>query len=918
MKKEMGQLSEHCQECGQEIPASSTLGFCPRCCLSKLGALDEIEVNEGPEIPGYEVIAELGSGSFGEVYECLQFDPAVRRVAVKVLRKDSAGAARLREEVQILSQLDHPGIARLLGAGDLADGRPFYAMELVEGQPLNEWLAGEHPTLKERVQLLCQITDTVAHAHSRGVIHRDLKPDNILIEPGDNPGEWQARLIDFGIARASEGFAGVGREETLEQTFLGTPLYMAPEQLSGARIIGETVDVHALGLLLGEVLGERPLLAGCVDQNETWPQHLERRQRWHWPTPTRQWASPQVASESKIESLGWIGEKACAFSASERYPSGQALGSDLHAWLEGRTIQAARGRLRYQFGRLFQRYGKLTLLACSLITLAGIATHFHFQTRRDALREITRQRETSSQNQATIEADRLHSLALQRLSSGDEEEARDLIAKGLTIDPSNHELYFAERVLNSLARKARELPPLELPFVAQKVAAWDTSSWIVESKQGQRIRIQENGEWSEYLMEVEWPPQRGIISRWPEKKWHIEVSPGGLLDFVSKSDPFPLLASLRYTDGSEQVAVNQSNLQIAATTPRTELARWDASLLGGSREEHHFSNPIQWMVMVRGTGELWMVDDKARMRSWRENRSPGFPLRVGFSQNDLPDGQIGENHGRGSKPSLTEGARFLFQLELWRTKTGLSLTCMTGARDRDFLLMVAEDGSVLQWAEEETLDLWPEKFAEVEIVGVSGNASHVAMVTSDGTLTLIDASTRKALWNYRTGIRCTSLSVLDGGAVVCGSEDGRVRLFTDEGALHQTLNLAGQRSGEFMVKVYGLPGGKQFLAGIVDELVLRTYDFSTGQQNGGEYRHDYGFNFFFLSADGRFLVSLDQIEEGSHGILRVWSLRTREQVIPGIEHPCYIQWVCFSTDSTVLATAGADGKVRRWSFSEEE
>jgi tetratricopeptide (TPR) repeat protein len=187
----------------------------------------------------YRVLRELGHGGMGVVYEAEQDHPR-RRVALKTLRPGRAlggGAERFRLEAQAMGQLLHPGIPQVYEAGE-HEGIAFLAMELVRGEPLRAW-ARAHPSLPERVEVLARIADAVQHAHDAGVLHRDLKPTNVLVTEEDQP-----KVLDFGVAALAQQVGG---------EIVGTPAYMSPEQKRGEPVDART-DVYALGMVASELL----------------------------------------------------------------------------------------------------------------------------------------------------------------------------------------------------------------------------------------------------------------------------------------------------------------------------------------------------------------------------------------------------------------------------------------------------------------------------------------------------------------------------------------------------------------------------------------------------------------------------------------------------------------------------------------
>lgn len=219
-----------------------------------------IECNAVPgRIAEYTIVRRIGAGGMGVVYEAIQDQPN-RRVALKVMRAGTVPglARRFEYEVEALASLQHPGITQVFGSGTYRDGdgvAPFFAMEYVEGQPLDEYVDERRIGRRERLELFVAICDAVAHAHHKGVLHRDLKPDNILVTAAGEP-----KVLDFGVARAIDGDGANGTRLTDAGRIVGTLAYMSPEQVQGRRdevTVGS--DVWSLGVIAYELLtGQLP------------------------------------------------------------------------------------------------------------------------------------------------------------------------------------------------------------------------------------------------------------------------------------------------------------------------------------------------------------------------------------------------------------------------------------------------------------------------------------------------------------------------------------------------------------------------------------------------------------------------------------------------------------------------------------
>jgi non-specific serine/threonine protein kinase/serine/threonine-protein kinase len=211
----------------------------------------------GKRIGPYEVLDEIGHGGMGTVYRAVRGDGDFRiQVAVKVISRGADEPVlldRFRAERQILAKLEHPNIARLLDGGATEDGLLYFVMEYVDGKPLTKYCDSRSLPVSERLHLVSKLCDAVSYAHRSLVVHRDLKPDNILVTDDGVP-----KLLDFGIARILESSAPADPDETVTIVRMATPAYASPEQIRGEQV-GVASDIYALGVLLYELLtGRRP------------------------------------------------------------------------------------------------------------------------------------------------------------------------------------------------------------------------------------------------------------------------------------------------------------------------------------------------------------------------------------------------------------------------------------------------------------------------------------------------------------------------------------------------------------------------------------------------------------------------------------------------------------------------------------
>lgn len=354
-----------------------------------------------PVFGSYRALSLLGSGGFGDVYLAEQSAPVRRRVALKVLKLGMDSAAilqRFAREQDALARMAHDAIAKILDAGVTPGGQPFFAMELVDGVSITVHCDRERLPLEARVRLFVDVCHGVQHAHQKGVVHRDLKPGNVLVA---RVGErHQPKLIDFGIARALVGDGGEAqREATLTEagTLLGTPAYMAPEQLrSDHAQIDTRTDVYALGAILFELLtGMRPLAGDLGAPIDAFV--LRQRQlAVDTPRPSAVVASdattlsvraelrqlqPRAWQRALRSDLDWIVLRAMAKEPDRRYASAAELAADLERYLRGEAVLAGPPSVGYRLRKFAQRH-RAQVLAGAAVAVAlvggGVATFVQY------------------------------------------------------------------------------------------------------------------------------------------------------------------------------------------------------------------------------------------------------------------------------------------------------------------------------------------------------------------------------------------------------------------------------------------------------------------------------------------------------------------------------------------------------------
>jgi serine/threonine protein kinase len=381
------------------------------------------------EAPGtvlgpYKLLEQIGEGGFGVVFMAEQAQPVRRKVALKILKPGMDTrqvVARFEAERQALALMDHPNIAHVFDGGETASGRPYFVMELVRGIPITDFADENDLPVRPRLELFATVCQAIQHAHHKGIIHRDVKPTNVLVTLHD--GTPVVKVIDFGIAKA---LSQQLTEKTLFTNFaqmIGTPLYMSPEQaaMSGKDVDTRT-DIYSLGVLLYELLtGTTPFDKERLDT--VGYDELRRIIREEEPprpstristlgqaaatVSTRRQSDPKRLSRLFRGDLDWIVMKALEKDRDRRYDTASALAADVQRYLADEPVLASPPSLRYRLGRFLRKYrGPVLAASVILLLLVGgiIGTSLGFV-------RAERQRQIAEENEQTALKEKSNALA---------------------------------------------------------------------------------------------------------------------------------------------------------------------------------------------------------------------------------------------------------------------------------------------------------------------------------------------------------------------------------------------------------------------------------------------------------------------------------------------------------------------------
>jgi serine/threonine protein kinase/Flp pilus assembly protein TadD len=410
----------------------------------------------GDRIGRYKILQKIGEGGCGTVYMAEQEEPVVRRVALKIIKlgmDTKEVIARFEAERQALALMDHPNIARVFDGGATASGRPYFVMELVRGVPITKYCDGARLSAQARLELFTQVCHAVQHAHQKGVIHRDLKPSNILVTVND--GVAVPKVIDFGIAKATQGRLTDATLFTAFEQCIGTPVYMSPEQAAMTSVDVDTrSDIYSLGVLLYELLTGRPpfdpkaLVAAGLDEMRRQIREIEP------PRPSarvntlpaieqtttanlRQIEVPKLVNLLRGD-LDWIIMRCLEKDRARRYETANALALDLLRHSRDEPVAARPPSMGYRIQKLIRRhklvFASTALILFSLVAGLGLSTWLLLKEQAARRRAEAAEQAQSLLRRQIEELPRLFGVAGELENQGQLAEAEQLLRRVLLLE----------------------------------------------------------------------------------------------------------------------------------------------------------------------------------------------------------------------------------------------------------------------------------------------------------------------------------------------------------------------------------------------------------------------------------------------------------------------------------------------------
>ena len=928
----LGRRPLHCPHCTSPVPIQepgSGEVTCPSCRNSfvvSAGAAPAAAAGQLPERIGrFTVLGLLGRGAFGAVYRA--HDPELHRtVAIKVPRSSFFGTKeeeeRFLREARSAAGLLHPGIVKVHEIGE-ENSVPYLVTECIEGRTLSEVIAHRETSFEESARLVQQVAEMLHSAHSQKVIHRDVKPGNILIDRSGAP-----HLSDFGLARHVEEAVSV----TLDGQVLGTPAYMSPEQAAGDQVqVGPRSDTYSLGVVLYELLtGERPF-RGSRSMLVHQVLHEE-------PRP------PRSLNQHIPRDLETVCLKAMAKEPRRRYPTALQFAEELGRFLRHQPVRARPVGKPERLWRWAKRNravsGLLAAVGVLLLLVAVVSATMAWRTAR-------------ARDETRAQLARLNAVTAMRLADrGDLFGALPHLAEALRLDRQDPErreahLYRLQAVID---RCPRLVKVLFHPWGIGQVEL-SPNDRMVGDLTGGRLEVHEF--WTgrnihptggnQTVLRFAFSPDNALVAaafqdgsalvfridtsrpagqplRHQGSVNHVAWSPDGRLLATSSDDRTarlwdarsfePAAAPLEHAGKVNSAAFSPDGRLLATASADSTVKLWETATgkLAAGPLVHRAS--VSMAVFSPDGLRLATASDDRTVGVWEV--ATGKPLTVlSGHENRVVRAAFSPDGDRIVTASLDCTAR------LWDAATGKeTLAPIRHGLSVPFAEFTREGRSILSVSVDGTVRLTDPLSGEADVPPIFNEAGvNQAALSIDGRLMVtagIDGTVRfwdlaggepsSALWSRQRRLSAAAFSPA-GDRVATSGGDGAVRVWdvkTGHLAARAIHDITGIAHAVFS------PDGRQ-LAGDGFDGNVRVWDVETGESSKPIPAHSRAIRALAFSGDGLRLLtaSVDRTA-------RVWDARSGEPVSPPLQHPAALSGAAFRPDGRRLVTACADGKARVW------
>jgi WD40 repeat protein/serine/threonine protein kinase len=878
----------------------------------------------GDFIGRYKLMEKIGEGGGGVVYVAQQEEPVRRRVALKVIKlgmDTRSVVARFEAERQALALMDHPNIAKVLDAGATETGRPYFVMELVRGIKITDYCDQQSLPTAQRLELFIQVCRAVQHAHQKGIIHRDLKPSNILVTVND--GVPVPKVIDFGIAKATQGELTAKTVYTQFQQFIGTPAYMSPEQAEMTSVdIDTRADIYGLGVLLYELLtGKTPfeakeLLKAGLDE-------LRRTIREREPVRPSTRLSTMAAGDLRTTAqhcrtepvklihfvrgdLDWIVMKCLEKDRARRYETANGLAADLKRHLDNEPVVARPPSAAYRLQKAWRR-NKVAFTAAAAVVAAlvvGItlstwqaidasrARHTEreqrlaAQTERDKAQAAQRQAERA---QATVKSVRLeaeHQLYLERINLAQQDweqnnigRLRQLLEETRDYPGRGFEWYYLQAqthlALKTLQGHLEQVASVAFSPDGQRVVtgSWDGTAKVWDADSGKDLLTLKSN--SEGIRGVAFSPDGTRIVTGSDDQTAT------VWDAATGNERFTLTG---HTNHVKSVAFSPDGRRIVTGGDDRTAIVWDA---------------------VTGRKILTLRGHKEMINS------------VAFS----PDGQriVTCSWDRTVRVWDAGNGQELLTIE----GPNASLWCVAYSPDGRRIVAGSGDHSAWVWDAANGTNRLTLKghSGGIRSVAFSPNGQRILTGSADKTARVWDASSGSELLTLKghsASVESVAFSP-DGQQIVTGSADQTARIWEPAGAVGP-LTLKGHSNDVFSVSFS--PNGQRIVTASWDGTV-RVWDGTRGKELLSLTNHGIeipsAVTTLYIAGHSARVYSAAYSPDGqrivtgsSHGTAKVWEAASGLELLTLTGHIDWILSVAFSPDGQHIATASVDQTAKVW------
>ncbi len=935
-----------CPKCGRVLPPDAPHGLCTKCLVGAM--LDTVALAGVLRLAGdksvlprafgtYELLEEIARGGMGIVYRARQ--PQLNRVvALKVIAAGQFASPdfveRFRTEAEAVARLDDPHIVPIYEVGE-CEGQGFFSMRFVEGGSLAQRIATRKAPFpnREAVELLAKVSRAVHHAHQRGILHRDVKPGNILLDAKGEP-----HLTDFGLAKL------VAKDSTLTRTvaMLGTPSYMSPEQARGeARHLTTAVDVYGLGAVFYELLTGRPPFAGGTTM-ETVRQVLEKE-------PVR----PKALSPAVDHDLETICLKCLEKLPAGRYGSAEALAEDLERWLNHEPILARRTTPVERLAKWMRRNPKVAaltvlLLVVFVVGLTGILT---MSVRlASANFEKTQSNIQLAKDLRDFEWQKLDELAI----SGKRDDALANLTDFLRHNPNDR--VAATRLIAMMSVCNFALPagaPMRHGAVLSTLVLSADSRRAVTAADDGKARIWDLQS-GRLLATLIHPLKVTVAAFAADEAFVLTTCLDGTFRLWDSRTANVVFEFPKAPDCRIPQTLSYNRKRVALLETDTSVQVWD--LLGHQRLGRGLQMPglVNGVAFSTDPGTLALASDDGTVSVWT-----GESYQTTSLQHKLPRSVT---LLRFSSDDSTLAAAWGGWITLWDTRSWTKLKEFQAYDAQVLWLEFAADGHrLISMAYDQPVRIWD--IASGQTVGhpieaerpfayfiMSPDGRRLATRSQGGAVRIWDALTglplsepfehegpvtdlrfdpsgqfvitasqdgTAQLWDVQTGrLGGPSFKTTDKYPSACFSLDGRRVVLTTEHRAEVFDAQTAKPVGKPMVhagQVYRVklsPDGKKLATASWDN-TGRVWDFQTGEPLTPPLKHRRRLYQITFSPNGRLVATASEDTTA-----RLWDAATGQPIGPPLSHEGEVLDVCFSLDSRGLLTASTDGTARLWSTNQ--